>query len=83
MIKVYCDKCGTDCGLIAYDLTVGIINNPCPVHLLDVGDLKITCDNTKIRMVICQNCYRSLGLPNVYKAAGEKKLTWRDTPKEG
>ena len=83
MIKVICDKCDADCGLVGYALTVEVIHNPCPVHIFDVGDLKITCDNTKLRMVLCQDCYRSLGLPNVHKAVRDKKLAWRDKPKEG
>ena len=83
MIQVNCDKCGENCGLIAYDFNVGVIHNPCPVHIFDGGDLKITCDNTKIRMVLCQNCYRSFGFPNIHKAVREKKLTWRDTEKGG
>lgn len=78
MIQVICDKCGKDCGLIAYDLTVGVIHNPCPVHIFDTGDLKITCDHTKMRMIVCQDCYRSLGMPNIHKAVREKKLTWRE-----
>ena len=78
MIKVFCDKCEKDCGLNAYALTVEIINNPCPVHIFDVGDLKITCDHTKMRMIVCQDCYRSLGMPNIHKAVREKKLTWRE-----
>jgi hypothetical protein len=78
MIKVLCDKCEKDCGLIAYDLTVGMIHNPCPVHIFDVGELKITCDKSKIRMVLCQECYRSLGFPSMHKAVREKELTWRD-----
>ena len=82
MIKVFCDKCGIDCDNIAYDLTVGIIHNPCPMHIFDAGDLKITCDNTKIRMTVCQKCYRSLGMPNIYKTVTDKKLTWRE-PKKG
>jgi hypothetical protein len=83
VIQVLCDKCKNDCGLIAYDLTVGVIHNPCPVNIFDTGNLKITCDNTKIRMVVCQHCYRSLGFPNIHKAVREKKLTWRDTKKDG
>ena len=82
MIKVVCDKCGQDCGLNGFALTVEIINNPCPVHILDVGDLKITCDHTKVRMIVCQGCYRSFGFPNIHKAVREKKLTWRQ-PAEG
>ena len=52
-------------------------------NILDTGDLKITCDNSKIRTVVCQGCYRSLGLPNIYKAVREKKLTWRDAKEDG
>ena len=81
MIKVICDKCGENCGLIGYALKVEVIHNPCPVHIFDVGDLKITCDNTKMRMVVCQNCYRSFGFPNIHKTVREKKLTWRDPAK--
>lgn len=83
VIHVVCDKCKKDCGLVAYDLIVGIIHNPCPTNMFDTGDLKATCDRTKIRMVVCQDCYRSIGLPNIYKAVRERKLTWRDAKKDG
>lgn len=83
MIQIICDKCREDCNLIAYDLTIGIIHNPCPTHIFDAGDAKMTCDHTKIRMVLCQNCYRSFGFPNIYKAAREKRLTWRDVKQGG
>lgn len=81
MIHIECDKCGKDCGLNAFAFTVEVINNPCPVHIFDTGDLQITCDHTKMRMIVCQDCYRSFGFPNIHKAVREKKLTWRE-PKE-
>lgn len=83
MIKVLCDKCGKDCGLVAYDFLIGIIENPCPTYIHDVGSLKITANNMKLRFVVCQGCYRSFGFPNIHKAKRDGKLTWRDMKDEG
>lgn len=81
MIKVFCDKCGKDCELNAFAITTEIIHNPCPVHLQDCGELKITGDHSKIRYVLCQDCYINLGLPNVYTTIREKILKFRDKEK--
>lgn len=81
MVKVLCDKCGKDCGLNALAITTEVINNPCPVHLQDCGELQITCDHSRIRYILCQECYIGLGLPNVYSTIRNKKLEFRDTTK--
>lgn len=81
MIKVLCDKCGKDCELNALVITTEVIHNPCPVHLQDCGDLQITGDHSKIRYILCQECYINLGLPNVYSAIRNKKLEFRDIEK--
>lgn len=77
MIKMICDKCGKDCDLIAYDIRIGVLHNPVPVSLKDVGEPKITSDNSHIRMLLCQDCYKELGLPNIYATIRENKLTFR------
>ena len=82
MIKVFCDKCGCDCDLIAYPITVEVIHNPCPVHPLDVGKLQITCDNASMRFILCQKCYRKFGFPNIHKTVRTKRLDWRDVHDE-
>lgn len=78
MVKVFCDKCGKDCQLQAFDILIGKISDPAPTNIFDTSDLKITCENDKIRFILCQDCYIKLGLPNIYTAKREKKLTFRD-----
>lgn len=78
MIKVICDKCGKDCGLNAIDVSMGIIHNPCPTHVLDVDNLKITNDYSRIRFILCQDCSKELGLPNIYETVKTKELKFRE-----
>lgn len=80
MIQVICDKCHKDCDLNAYVITVNVIHNPCPVHFLDArSDIKLTDDNTAIRMCLCQECYRKLGFPNIYTVTRKEVLEWRES----
>lgn len=83
MVKVFCDKCGVDCDLVSYVVSIEVIHNPCPVNIFDRGELKLTCDKSFLRMCLCQKCYRGLGLPNLYTSARDKKLSWRDELKAG
>lgn len=79
MVKVFCDKCGKDCDLISYVITVEVIHNPCPVNPLDTGGkIQLTCDHSSMRFCLCQECYRGLGFPNIHKTVRTKKLDWRD-----
>ena len=78
MIQVICDRCGANCDRVAYHVAVQSIHNPAPLYCTDVGDLKITDDNTRIRFCLCQSCYRALGLPNIYIATETKELRFRD-----
>lgn len=78
MIKMICDKCGNDCHLIGYDILIRVLHNPEPVSMTDTGYPSITDDNTSIRMVLCQDCYKKLGLPNPYTALRDKSLIFRD-----
>ena len=78
MIRVICDKCGVDCCRVAYHVAIQPIHNPTPIYCTDLGNLQITDDNTQIRFCLCQDCYRSLGLPNVYIAADRHKLIFRN-----
>lgn len=75
MIKVECDKCGQDCDLNAYVLTVEVIHNPSPHYALDRGALCITDDHTFMKQVYCQGCYAQLELPNIYAVRQQKELT--------
>ena len=81
MVKVFCDKCGVDCELVSYVITVEVIHNPSPAYPLDVGRLKITDDNSHMKMCLCQKCYRGLGFPNLYTVQNTNRLVWR-TPGE-
>lgn len=47
MIQIICDKCGVNCGRVALEIRVSVIENPTPTHALDTGDLKITSDHSK------------------------------------
>lgn len=78
MLKIICDKCGKDCGLIAYDLLVRILHNPEPVSIKDTGAPHITSDNSSIRMTFCENCYKEMGMPNIYKTLKAESLKFKD-----
>lgn len=71
MIKLECDRCGENCDLNAYVITVDVIHNPNPVSFEDTGSIRLTDDTTHIRYMLCQECYKLLGFPNPYKT-GEK-----------
>lgn len=74
MIQVICDKCKRDCDAVAYTMKVEVIHNPVPRNPLDRGDLRITDDNSFIRMILCQKCYGDLGLPNIYEVQSTGRL---------
>lgn len=78
MIQVICDKCKENCDLNAYVLTVEVIHNPSPVAPNDIGSLKITDDNTFMKMCLCQNCYRELEFPNIYEVKRTGKFNWKN-----
>lgn len=66
MIKLICDKCGKDCDLIARDIQVCNIINPIPHDVTDIGLPTISNSNERKRFLLCQNCYKKMGLPNLY-----------------
>lgn len=45
---------------------------------VDNGEPKITDGNTHIRFLLCQKCYREMGLPNIYMAQEAKRIVWRE-----
>lgn len=75
MIKMFCDKCGKECAN-AYDIKIGVLQNPCPVNIKNTNTAQITDDNTEIRMLLCQDCYNELNLPNVYMSNRAGKLVF-------
>lgn len=81
MIKLECDKCKKDCGLVAFDVLVRVLHNPEPVSIKDTGNPQITCENTSLRMLLCQDCYKKLGLPNVYSSLNNNKIEFRSNDK--
>lgn len=83
MIQLTCDKCGADCGLVAFDIRVSIIHNPVPVCVKDFGEPHLTDDNTRYRFMLCQKCYRKMGFPNSYEVENGKPLRFRDEAEEG
>jgi hypothetical protein len=66
MIRIECDKCKKDCDKFAYDITMQVIHNPTPCTPTDVGRLEITHDRTTKRFLLCAECAKQLGLPNIY-----------------
>lgn len=77
MIKVMCDKCGGDSGLSAYEIRISAIHNPAPQRWNDIGDLRITDDDHKIRFILCDGCYKKIGLPLFSKSVNDKNIVWR------
>lgn len=80
MIKMICDKCGTDCELNAYDIRVNVLHNPVPFRVNDIGEPHLTDDNTRYRFLLCQKCFRDMGFPNPYEVEREKALAFRCSP---
>lgn len=82
MIKIICDKCGADCDRVAFDIRIGVLHNPTPMYIRDLGEPKITDDNTRIRFTLCTKCYREkFHLPNIYMSSNH--VVWRDQEEEG
>lgn len=71
MIELKCDRCGENCGLNASVIDIHVVHNPNPVRFGDIGEIRLTDDNTHIRYMLCQSCYDKQGLPNPYRT-GEK-----------
>lgn len=78
MVKIFCDKCGKDCDRVAYSVEVNSIHNPSPMYISDTGTPHITDNNSHIIFILCQDCYRDIGLPNIYSSIRNKKICWRD-----
>lgn len=78
MIRIFCDRCGADCDLVGYDVRACVLHNFTPHSIFEVGEPKLSDDQTHIRFVLCQKCYRDLGLPNIYMAKEAKKIVWRE-----
>lgn len=78
MVKLLCDKCGADCDLVGFDVRVNVLHNSTPHSIFEFGEPKITDDNTHIRFLLCQKCYREMGLPNIYMAQEAKRIVWRE-----
>lgn len=67
MVKLYCDKCGRDCGHIARDILISNIENPVPTSTGDTERPQITADCKTKRFLLCQECYKQTGLPNLFE----------------
>ena len=78
MLQLICDKCGKNCGGQALDVLVRTLDNPAPLSIDSTSEPKITCDNSAIRMLLCQDCYIELGMPNIYTTKRTGKLKFRD-----
>lgn len=78
MVKLICDKCGKDCDHIGYDVQLGVLLDFSPYDKNDTASAKLTCDNHHLRMILCQECYIGLGLPNLYEQGKSKEVVWPD-----
>ena len=77
MIQIICDKCGSNCDRVGFEIRVSSIHNPTPLYATDFGDLKITDEKKSYRFILCQKCYREMGFPNYYKVVDDNKLEFR------
>ena len=78
MIKVECDKCGQSTSRCNFEIQVLPLINTTPQYFDEAGDAKLTCEADKrIRFVLCEDCYRNMGLPNVYYAHEKGALVFR------
>ena len=79
MIKIICDYCGVDCDRVSYDVRIGVLHNPVPMYMSDLGEAHITDDQARVRFTLCQKCYREqFKLPNIYTSICKKQLIWRE-----
>lgn len=77
MILIECDKCGKAADRNAYEIQVASIHNPTPQYIGDIGNLRITDEpGSRIRFILCQECYRRIGLPNIYKCINKNRVDW-------
>ena len=67
MIRLFCDRCKGDCDLCALDIQVNNIHNPVPHSVTDTGTPHLSDSYERKRFLLCQKCYREMGLPNVYE----------------
>ena len=78
MIQVICDRCGSNCGRVAFDVRVSNIENPTPLYTNDIGDPKITSDRSSYRFILCQKCSRKMGFPNIFDVCETGELKFRN-----
>ena len=78
MVKLICDKCGKDCDRIGFDLMLRLISNFSPCGKNDTSCPRLTDEDVHLRMVLCQDCYIDLGLPNLYAQDESKEVVWPD-----
>lgn len=78
MIKLICDKCGKDCDRIGYDILIRMLDNFAPYDKNDTSAPHLTNKDQHLRMLLCQDCYISLKLPNLYMQEGSKGVVWND-----
>lgn len=81
MVNVTCDRCGKEHLSNAYDIQVTNISNPAPMNYADTSDLKITSEpmpTRYLRFILCEDCARKMGFPNIYTVHRTKELSFRD-----
>ena len=73
MVKIICDKCGKECDHNAFDVFVNFLHDYIPTHCKETVKANIGDENTHIRFILCQDCYKKFGLPNPYS----KEIKWQ------
>ncbi len=76
MVKLICDKCGSDCDRIGYDILIRMLRNFAPYDKNDKSSPCLTDGDQHLRILLCQDCYMSLRLPNLYIQEGKKEVVW-------
>ena len=77
MVKVFCDRCGADCGLNAYAIRIENIHNRYPSFPLDIGPPYLGVSHERCQFTLCQDCYLEIGLPNLYEVQNTKEIRFR------
>ncbi len=82
MVELKCDKCKKDCGLNAVAVKLENIHNPSPTYPKDFSEPKLSDSHERIQFLLCQDCAREMGLPNLYTSYSRNEVVWRDDEEE-
>lgn len=65
-IKLFCDRCGKE-KLETFVISIHNASNPYPRGYSDNSHGVGVCSEAHKTFMLCQDCYKHYGLPNIYK----------------